>query len=149
MRSFEGQYLAVELGVNVPTPDHITFTGMGQRRERAILADFRQGYPKMVDAWRTELEAIGPERSVLWGAGAKGLSFLNAVDEDRRIAAVVDVNPAKWNRFLPVTGHEVIGPDELRTKDIEHVVITNPAYRAEIERALAEIGIDARVHSAH
>ena len=34
VRSFEGQYLSLELGANVPTPDEVTFTGMGLHRER-------------------------------------------------------------------------------------------------------------------
>lgn len=95
VRSFEGQYLALELGVNVPTPDQVTFTGMGLQREREILVAFRESYPRMVQGWRDLLDSVGDEHCIVWGAGAKGLGFLNAIDPERRIAAVVDLNPAK------------------------------------------------------
>jgi SAM-dependent methyltransferase len=149
VRSFEGQYLAMELGVNVPTPDQDAFVGMGLQREREILHSFRETYPQMVKGWKDRLEAVGYERSVLWGAGAKGLGFLNSVDPQRRIAAVVDLNPAKSGQYLPVTGHKVIGPADLTSMDINTVVITNPAYQKEIERSLAELGVRADVISAH
>ena len=149
VRSFEGQYLALELGVNVPTPDQDAFVGMGLRREREILAAFRHNYPLIVKGWTSRLEALGYETAVLWGAGAKGLGFLAAVDPDRRLASVVDLNPAKSGQFLPVTGHRIVAPDQLATMGIDTVIITNPAYRREIEATLADIGVDAQVVSAH
>ena len=119
VRSFEGQYLSP-----------------GARRERAdarrghihrvwgsraseILQAFRERHPQMVQNWRDRLTAIGYERCIVWGAGAKGLGFLAAVDPDRRIATVVDVNPAKHGRFLPVTGHRIIGPDQVPSLDVK------------------------------
>jgi SAM-dependent methyltransferase len=149
IRSFEGQYLALELGVNVPTPDQDAFVGMGLRREREILRAFGQRYPEMVEDWKNRLDTVGYETCVLWGAGAKGLGFLNAVDPDRQMAAVVDLNPAKSGHFLPVTGHEVIGPADLASMSVSTVVITNPAYRTEIETSLRQLGVGAEVISAH
>jgi methyltransferase family protein/C-methyltransferase-like protein len=149
VRSFEGQYLALELGVNVPTPDQIMFTGMGLHREREILVEFRERYPSIIGGWRDRLESISYERCALWGAGAKGLGFLNAVDPERRLAAVVDLNPGKRGHYLPVTGHSISAPDDLRGRDVDTVVITNPAYRAEIEAALVVLGLEAEILSAH
>jgi hypothetical protein len=149
VRSFEGQYLALELGANLPTPDEVSFAGMGQAREREILASFRADYPRISQGWRDRLDKIGYERTVVWGAGAKGLGFLNAVDRERRLAAVVDLNPGKAGQFLPVTGHRIVGPDQLRSLNVSTVIITNPAYRREIEAALHQRHIDAQVLSAH
>jgi hypothetical protein len=149
VRSFEGQYLALELGVNLPTPDEVSFTGMGLQREREILSIFRDTYPSMSQGWRDRLDKTGYERTVLWGAGAKGLGFLNAVDPDRRLAGVVDLNPGKTGQFLPVTGHCIVSPDQLPSLNISTVVITNPNYRREIQAALRQLDIDAQVLSAH
>jgi SAM-dependent methyltransferase len=149
VRSFEGQYLALEIGVNVPTPDEISFTGMGLHREREILAEFRENYAGMVQGWKDRLQERGYDKCVVWGAGAKGLGFLNAVDPERQLAAVVDLNPAKSGHFLPVTGHRIIGPDELRSQAVSTVIITNPAYRREIAATLIELGVHAEVLSAH
>lgn len=148
-RSFEGQYLALELGVNVPTPDRIIFQGMGLHREREILGAFHGAHKTTVTTWQQRLETAGYERCAVWGAGAKGLGFLTSVDPHGRLGAVVDVNPAKRGRFLPFTGHRISGPDDLRGRDITTVVITNPSYRREIEAAVGELGLGAEVVSAH
>ena len=52
-------------------------------------------------------------RSGPWGAGSRGVQFLNLADPQRRLAAVVDVNPRKWGRYLPVTAHRVDAPETL------------------------------------
>jgi SAM-dependent methyltransferase len=148
-RSFEGQYLALELGVNTATPDQVSFGGMGLHREREILRWFGANYTDTVRGWRERLSEVGYERCALWGAGAKGLGFVNAVDRENRLGAVVDLNPHKHGRYLPVTAHRIISPEELASKEVAAVVITNPVYRREVETALSQLGIDAPVVSAH
>jgi hypothetical protein len=149
VRSFEGQYLGLELGVNVATPDEVPFHGMGLHREREILADFQASYANIVSAWRERLQRLGYKRCALWGAGAKGLGFLDAVDPDGQLGAVVDLNIAKHGRYLPVTGHEILNPAELSGRDVAAVVITNPAYESEIAQSLTAIGVHADVLAAH
>ena len=48
-----------------------------------------------------------------------------------------------------MTGHRIIGPEQLRPQAVSTVVITNPAYRREIEAALVALDIHAEVLSAH
>jgi len=83
--------------------------------------------------------------AALWGAGAKGTTFLNALGRDSRVVAVVDVNPRKWGRFVPGTGHQVAAPAALRDHVIGTVIITNSTYRREISEELAVLGITADV----
>src|SRR5262249_26060443 len=87
-------------------------------------------------------------RPVLWGAGSRGVQFLTQVDPDLRLAAVVDVNPRKWGRFLPVTAHRVDSPETLRDLKPAAVIITNPSYTAEIGASLAELGVQAQILTA-
>lgn len=148
-RSFEGQYLSLDLGVNMATPNEVHVGGMGLRTELSILAGFPARHAKIVQVWRDRLETIGYERCALWGAGAKGLEFVHAVDPNGRLAAVVDLNPNKHGRHLPVTGHRISSPEELVGRDLESVIITNPAYRAEVEASLLGLGLDATVLCAH
>jgi hypothetical protein len=148
-RSFEGQYLSLELGVNMATPDEVHLGGMGLGVERSILADFPRRHAKIVEAWHDRLDTIGYEHCAVWGAGAKGLGFVHALDPDRRLAAVVDLNPHKQGRYLPVTGHRMDPPEKLAGRDIRSVIITNPAYRGEVGAALAALGLDAAVLCAH
>ena len=149
VRSFESQYLALEVTVNQPTPDKTPYAGMGLQRERQILTRFRDDHPDFVRQWRDRLGEFGYERCALWGAGAKGLEFLNAVDPDRRLGAVVDLNPNKTGQYLPVNGRRVDSPDVLTSLDITTVIVTNPAYQREVEADLARLDVDAQVLCAH
>ncbi|MGH3737182.1 MAG: class I SAM-dependent methyltransferase [Micromonosporaceae bacterium] len=112
-------------------------------RLRAQLATFGQRYADTVQTWRDRIATGG--RTLLWGAGARGVAFLNAADPRCQLVGVTDVNPGKWGRYLPVTGHLVSSPSEVPALRPETVVITNPAYRGEIGEQLAELGVSAEV----
>jgi len=57
----------------------------------------------------------------------------------------VDRNPAKHSRYLPITGHRVLAPTSLVELAPDTVILTNPAYKSEIEAELAEMGVRAEV----
>jgi SAM-dependent methyltransferase len=118
-------------------------------RQLAAVAQFAARHQAERDRWRETIEklAAAGERPVLWGAGSRGVQFLTAVDPERRLSAVVDVNPRKWGRFLP-GGHRVDPPAQLAQLQPRAVVITNPAYRTEIGAALAELGVSAEILAA-
>jgi hypothetical protein len=93
--------------------------------------------------WRSTLEG---RRAVVWGAGTRGTMFCNRVDPDATlILGVVDRNPAKHSHYLPITGHRVLAPQDLPSLAPGTVVLTNPAYKAEIEAELASLGVTATV----
>ena len=50
---------------------------------------------------------------VLWGAGAKGVSLLNALEPTNGIGRVVDVNPRKQGSYVPGSGTPVVAPESL------------------------------------
>jgi C-methyltransferase C-terminal domain/Methyltransferase domain len=87
--------------------------------------------------WTERLIDAGRKgRTSVWGAGAKGATFLLLVDESSRLVhSVIDVNPGKQGRFLPGTGHPIIAPSEAATNGIETVVVMNPNYAEEIRQA--------------
>ncbi|MEV6963554.1 methyltransferase domain-containing protein [Hamadaea sp. NPDC051192] len=121
-------------------------------RDRQLLAvrGFAERHRRELDRWHTTLAALrdSGQRPVLWGAGSRGVQFLTQVDPKVELSAVVDVNPRKWGRFLPVTGHRVDSPETLREIQPGAVVITNPAYTDEIARSLTELGLDAQILTA-
>lgn len=89
--------------------------------------------------WRDRLAALsagGPV--VLWGAGAKGLTFCNLVDPDRTLLrAVVDVNPAKQGQFIGGSGHPIIAPDD--ACGARTAIVLNPRYVDEIRDEMSKI----------
>jgi len=130
-------------------------TGFGRRdaaRDRQVHAieGFRERQQAELARWQATIARLTEEgaRPVLWGAGSRGVQFLTQVDAEVRLAAVVDVNPRKWGRYLPVTGHQVASPETLRELQPSAVIITNPSYTAEIAAALAGLGVAAQILTA-
>ncbi len=69
----------------------------------------------------------------IWGAGAKGSTFLNLLDKKRDyIKAVIDINPKKQKKFIGGTGHEIVSPNNLNF--FENIVVMNENYYDEIKK---------------
>ena len=83
------------------------------------------------------------------GAGSKGVMFCNYLHVcDDVMPSIVDLNPAKHGRFVPLTAQRAIAPDELPSIDPDHVIVMNPLYRNEIESILSGKSISAEVVEA-
>jgi hypothetical protein len=115
-------------------------------RQIGAVEGFRDRQRAELRGWRGVVGELN--RPVLWGAGSRGVQFLTQVDPSHRLAGVVDVNPRKWGRYLPVTGHRVDSPESLRGLRPEAVIITNPSYAGEIAAALADLGVQAQILTA-
>lgn len=139
--SFGGQYLAVEAS----TGSRPTAAGGHAGEDIAALAStFAERAATLRARWVDRLASLLAEGPVaLWGAGSKGVSFLATVAGADGVAAVVDVNPRKWGRHVPMTGHAVVPPSDLERIRPATVVLLNPVYREEVAAALAGAGIDA------
>ena len=144
-QTFEGQYLCLE---GKPATD------AGQREistvAREEVAEFKRTIERFADDyrertryWRGELLALAKsgQRVVLWGAGAKGATFLNALRQVSNIQYIVDINPHKQGMFVPGTGQKVVSPQFLREYLPHLVVISNRNYEAEIKRTVGELGL--------
>jgi SAM-dependent methyltransferase len=145
--SFGGQYLWIEARATAgddraPEPPADEVAGVLERAD-----SFAGLHRDTVDRWAERLDqaARAGQRVALWGAGTMGVSFLNVVPGGAGIADVVDINPRKRGRFVPGTGQAVIGPDEVTRADPNLVLIMNPNYQDEIQRALADAGVDTAV----
>lgn len=96
-----------------------------------------------------EAAAGADSRVFVWGAATKGCMFLVHASERPvlfdRISAAVDVNPRKWNRFLPGSGVPIVSPKRFfqLAKAGDVLLVANPNYRSEIEATLASAGLDA------
>ncbi|MEL7208905.1 MAG: class I SAM-dependent methyltransferase, partial [Actinomycetota bacterium] len=81
----------------------------------------------------------------LWGAGTKGMTYLNLVAGAEQVAAVVDINPRKRGFGVPGTGLAIGEPSALTVVQPETVLIANPIYCDEISSSLAELDVRAEV----
>jgi hypothetical protein len=151
---FSGMFRFIEISANnqavprrgsTPLPDEAD-----RDRQLAAVAGFAERHRTERDTWRARIAGLVADdaRPVLWGAGSRGVQFLTLADRERALAAVVDLNPRKWGRYLPVTAHRVDSPDLLSSVKPRAVIITNPAYRAEIAADLRRLGVDADILGA-
>jgi hypothetical protein len=80
---------------------------------------------------------------VVWGAGSKGITFLNVLKSENVIEFVIDVNPHKHGLYVPGTGQQVVAPDMLTDIQPDVVIVMNPIYLDEINKMIAERQIGA------
>jgi 2-polyprenyl-3-methyl-5-hydroxy-6-metoxy-1,4-benzoquinol methylase len=78
----------------------------------------------------------------IWGAGAKGSTFLNLLDSKRqKVACVVDINPVKQGKYIAKTGHPIVSPNALERQNIENILVMNENYLSEIQVLTKELNI--------
>jgi SAM-dependent methyltransferase len=144
--AFADQYLQVEaVPAATPAPTAIAAS------EVAAVADQVDAFAERVgrtlaDARRHLDELLGSGATVaLWGAGAKGVTYLNLIDPHGRIPVAVDLNPRKHHRYVPGTGTPILPPAHLCDAPPDVVLFTNPIYHAEIHGMLDQLGIPAKL----
>jgi SAM-dependent methyltransferase len=137
-RVFGGQYLWVEASVGAVTPV-------------ALSSDMRPAIDRYVGAERDRLaraeEAIrrlGAHGGVaVWGAGAKGVTFVNLLDPTNRlIDCLVDINPAKQSLFTPGTGHPLVAPHELAGRAVVAAIVMNENYLPECAALIETLNLE-------
>ena len=87
---------------------------------------------------------------MIWGAGAKGVMFLNPlqVAGGSGLDRVVDINPRKQGHFVPLSGQRIIGPERLLQDPPDLVIVMNPEYECEARSMIDDLGIVCDVVSA-
>jgi SAM-dependent methyltransferase len=142
---FGGQFLLLEAHpdegeVAMPDPHRADLQDL-----TAEVARFAAAYEEQVRTWQqrfAELARRG-QRVVVWGAGSKGVTFLNVADPERVVDRAVDLNPRKHGKHIAGTGQPIVGPEQLIREPPDAVVVMNPLYRDEIGGRLSQLGIDA------
>jgi hypothetical protein len=90
----------------------------------------------------------GGGHCVVWGAGAKGVTFLNSLNlTSDEIEFVVDLNPRKQGLYVLGTGQQVVGPEQLPSIDPDVILVMNSNYLNEIQITVAKLGLKARIVS--
>src|SRR6185437_4556805 len=96
------------------------------------VGEFASAYHSKIDLWRDYICRRGPRAVALWGAGSKGINFLNVVPGASGIDAIVDLNPHKQGHFAPGTGTPILSPANLAERHVESIVVMNPLYYQEV-----------------
>jgi SAM-dependent methyltransferase len=136
---FNNQYMLIQASLS----DDIIST-FGTTNETIKLAkDFSIQEQKHYNFWKNKIDTLFLNGKIaIWGAGAKGVTFLNLFDlNSKLIDCVVDINPKKQGMFIPGTGHKIIPPHEIEAKNITNIIIMNPNYFEEIQSNLKQLNL--------
>jgi SAM-dependent methyltransferase len=149
-RSFGDQYLYVEaraaadgspVAVAAGGTDAAAITKLAE-----LVDEFDEHFTDLVQRWTRRLgELVSSGPTAVWGAGSKGVTFLNLIEPGRQVTAVVDVNPNKVRLHLPGPGQQVVAPEAVAADAVDHVLVMNPLYLNEIAAQLASMGSRAEV----
>ena len=145
---FGGQFLTVEAAPADDVPPAPADLAERVEALSASVERFATTHAEAVERWDGvlgELRAAG-RRAVIWGAGSKGVTFLNTVASDGVVDRAVDINPRKLGMHVAGSGQPIVAPEALADDPPDAVLIMNPNYRGEIEASLADLGVRADVH---
>jgi len=142
--AYEGLFLIVEASPGAGAPEKLD--PVGHLLEHDV-AGFAEAYTERLQRWKRQLDDIrsNDKHVVLWGAGARGDTFLNAIGINDEIPMVVDLNPRKWGKHMAGTGQPIHSPEDLKAQPPDVVVIANEIYIDEIRGSLRDMGIEAEV----
>jgi SAM-dependent methyltransferase len=127
---FTGQYLWLEAKL----PEIKPVISKNTKNISKLAKKFAINEQDLILKWREkviELKKVG--KISVWGAGAKGVTFVNLIDPEKKlIDFIIDQNPKKQHKFLPGTGHSIIDYTEIPKNQIKNAILMNPNYRQEI-----------------
>jgi SAM-dependent methyltransferase len=140
--SFGDQYLFIEAK---PGATRLPAAAAETEDIEMLVRNFESAYRDKVKRWHDYLGAHDPEKTVVWGAGSKGITFVNVVPLAERIGALVDVNAYKQGRFAPGPGTPVLAPETLRDLPVQSIIVMNPLYCDEIAATAATVGLTPEI----
>jgi SAM-dependent methyltransferase len=141
--AFHGQYVTLE----ARAADDAANAGPGLSKARSEAMDFGREYGRAVAQWKAFLGELGRkgQRAAVWGAGSKGVCFLDAVRPSEGAICVTDVNPRKHGLHLAGTGMRVVPPSFLAEWSPQVILVMNGIYTSEIRASARTLGLDAGV----
>ena len=145
--AFSGHYLQIEAEAANDSAPESTPAENNVSELASAVGRFAQDFHDKVAYWTRKIDTFQQARRqvVLWGAGTKGVSFLNMLKISERIRYVVDVSPRKTGCFISCTGQEIVSPSRLQSLRPDLVILMNAAYEAEIRQMMCQLRVDAEI----
>ena len=139
----DDQYLGIEAApTSGAATTRISDAGIPEKFVQSI-HDFEENYRQEINRWHDHVKSIqeSRQRAIAWGAGSGAISFLSTLKIQEEIPYVVDINPKRQGRFLPLTGQQVVSPAFLVQYRPDVTIITNATYTQEIKQQVRDLGI--------
>jgi Methyltransferase domain/C-methyltransferase C-terminal domain len=138
--TYDDQYVVAEASTAHDPGDPLP----GTADELRGLAERARHFATMVDAtlqrWGAWFAELDGRNVAVWGGGAKGVTFLNALLPDC-VHRVVDVNPGLQGNYLAGVALPIVSPASLRDDPPDDVLLMNPIYLGEVRTMLDDLGL--------
>ncbi len=110
------------------------------------IISFEINYIKKVKKYRDMMKqfSVQGKRIVIWGAGSRGVTFLNTL-KDIQIEYAVDINPRKQGMYIPGTGQKIVPSEFLKEYKPDIIIIMNAIYQLEIEHKTKNLGLKTKI----
>ena len=141
---YQGQFLSVEAQLVNDGTSLLTKNANGVDVVAKAVDGFARDYHKKIAYWRNvlrDLTKVG-KRVVVWGAGSKGVSFLNLLNNHYPIEYVVDINPRKRGMYVSGTGQEIVAPGFLQDYRPDIIIVMNSIYKDEISSIVSKLSLN-------
>ena len=114
----------------------------GACKIKDCLTSFAAKSTNNIEKYNSEVKQLlnKGKRVVIWGAGARGVTFLNIL-KDPRIEYAVDINPRKKGMYVPGTGQKIVEPKFLIAYQPDYIILANPAYKNEISQIISNLEV--------
>ncbi len=139
--SYHGQFLCVEGQFN--KRQHDAECAVGKAVHSDNISEFARQFEEKVSFWQEKLSQYqeAGKKIVAWGAGSKGVTFLNSADQRGSIQYIVDLNPHKQGKYIACSSQEIIFPQALIDYQPDVIIVMNPVYRDEIQQMMSELSV--------
>jgi hypothetical protein len=141
--AFGGQFLSIE-AYSGKKPNNLNSVRDDTLQSiSTYVSDFPDRFQNKLENWNNilrEMKLVG-KRVIVWGAGSKGVTFLNLINIQDLIKYVVDINPRKQGMYISGSGQEIVHPEFLKEYRPHLVIIMNGIYKNEIESHIQELGL--------
>jgi SAM-dependent methyltransferase len=147
-REYGDQYLTIEArpgdGAASPGPAEDDLGNL-----RTMVRSFAARVPRRIAEWRDRLGYYREKglKTVVWGAGSKGVTFLSTLNVPGAVKYLVDINPNMSSHYTAETGLEIVTPSVLSDYRPDVVIVMNPVYRREIVAQLSTLRLTPEVIS--
>jgi SAM-dependent methyltransferase len=144
---YDDQYLIIEARPStVPAPGAPLAIEDDLAALRTAVDHFASAYQTKIEELRNEVRRVAGNggRTVIWGAGSKGVAYLNGLLLPE-IEYAVDINPYKHGMFMAGTAQQIVAPEFLAVYQPELVVAMNPIYVDDIRADLDRLGVNAQL----
>lgn len=144
--AFQGQFLTLEVTKGTKSKKRIAFNDEEIDQLKALFQDinwFAKTFKDKLFSWQETLKKMAEkgQKAVTWGAGSKGVTFLNLIKGQSSINYVVDINPRKQGKYIAGTGQQIVKPEFLSDYQPEVVIVMNSIYKDEIKKQVFDLGL--------